>query len=598
MGRKGASVAPAETEMTPKRVRGDLSAQRVSRSAKVVPAEEEEEDDGVPRTREEEKVASRSLQMHGFVREEDEDDTSACSSKVASLRDGRGPSYRGGRRDTAAPRLDGSSSSSFLLEPRLSTEVFMKLFRIDREACPASIVESMGDIISRLPRRGYGPGEVIARQGDAKAKNELLIFVDGDVTVSSHVKFQQPSSGRDGLEETAATTTKANGVEETKNNETTSTGGGEGAGGLKEKAPAPDRSSRSGLRRSRRSMDSLDDDERQSEVLLALRAPFYIGEERVLRGSWPTATYVAGRRACHCYVLTERDIAALMLTGGFDLERTLRLRAFERTLAKHGMHVSVLRDAIFVDHFMAFLLRLYAAENLRFLVDLMSTSYFVNFLTYSPAEFKRDVDVGADFDVAEERFEELWDLYMRPWGAMSNVCAIECPPVVVDQITKARTDALKQQQTATLLSVFDPAARRVKKYLETDTLPDFVRSPGYPAFLRERFPEDNKTNGTANNGPRTATTKAIAKPAVATSSTASLKRHQRHTSGCDAAADSSDIDSRIYDPGLATRRPRRPGDQPQEGRFKSAAGLSARPSLQLKLANMTDELNDIERSAS
>ena len=442
-------------------------------------------------------------------------------------------------------------------ESGLPIDVFLKLFRIDRDSLQPSVLEKIRDIIARLPTRKYEPTETIVRQGDAKAKNELLVFVHGDVLVWSHI-FKTSSA-----ESLTADSALA--------------------------APPPF------SRTSRSSLGSLDDYTPlvNKDMVLTLHSPFYIGEERVLRGSWPTATYRASDdSSCTCHVLTERDIAALMLTGGFDLERTLRLRAFERTLAKHGMHVSVLRDAVFVDHFMAYLVKLYAAENLRFMVDLM--------------KFKRDVDPGTDFEIAFERFEAIWDAYVRPWGAMSNVCAIEVPLALVEQITKARADAVAEafppsQSAEVLLSVFDPAAKRVKKFLETEMLPDFVRSASYPAFLKERFPLLERDRAFSTVGNRGVGTKVLKPPGASPPTT----RQRGIGSGSSlpdrGSSDSVDVARHHHHHPKALH----PAIQQQHAEFRNnnngackSPVLSARPSLQLKLANMADELSEIERNAS
>lgn len=202
----------------------------------------------------------------------------------------------------------------------LGVEVFLKLFRIDRESLSATTAQRIHAIISELECRCFDAGETILELGDPIAPNELLVFVNGAVDVRTSAKPPSPEAD-------ASTNLAESPIEQ----------------------PA-DAHGMDGLR---------------------LRAPFFIGEERVLRGSWSTATYVASNGGCKCFVLNEEQIASLMTTGGFCIERTLHMRAFERTLAKHGLHVSILRDTVFVEHFMTFLVKHYAAENLRFLVDLM-----------------------------------------------------------------------------------------------------------------------------------------------------------------------------------------------------------------------------------
>lgn len=205
----------------------------------------------------------------------------------------------------------------------LSIDVFLSLFRIEREQLTTNTIDKMNAVISSLERRRYSPDQLIVQQGDPAAPNEMLIFVSGKVKVLTNLHpLKTPPSEVVGTEETA-------------------------------NRPADHAATLN-----------------ECEVIV-LCAPFFIGEERVLRGSWSTATYKAEKPGCTCFVLNEDSIVSLMMTGGFDLERTLRLRAFERTLAKHGLHVSILRDALFVDHFMKYLVRHYAAENLRFLVDLI-----------------------------------------------------------------------------------------------------------------------------------------------------------------------------------------------------------------------------------
>jgi len=541
----------------------------------------------------------------------------------------RRPSNRRQRSSSERP----SKTRLFSKKPPLclGIDVFLKLFRLDRDALQPSVVEKMREIVQALPRRPYEPGDVIVSQGDAKAKNELLVFVEGDVHVWSHV-FQK--NGPPGVSSNAAAEGAAppplSKVEDDEDDEERerrrrASSEEEQRGASPEGAEASASSEEQGAPRQAAP--------RQAPVT-TVRAPFYVGEERVLRGSWPTATYRAapGGGTCYCYVLTERDIAALMLTGGFDLERTLRLRAFERTLAKHGMHVSVLRDAVFVDHFMAYLVKFYAAENLRFMVDLM--------------KLKRDVEPGvADLDVAEERFEAIWDAYFRPWGAMSNVCAVECPPLVVEQIAKARTDALAFFSTGdrekdddeadddddddveaatwprddrdvavaveALLAVLDPAAKRVKKFLELEMLPAFVRSPHYPAFLRERFPLLEQRDRRAFVGNRGGgTTKGLLKPSPSSSPDVGsrdivaggsllLSRAQKVPSLGDAPFTAM-TDFRRSLGGLPSRETIELQKLGNNRLALSSRGnvLSARPSLQLKLATMADELNEIERNAS
>lgn len=205
----------------------------------------------------------------------------------------------------------------------LSIDVFLSLFRIEREQLSSNTIDKINAVISSLERRLYSPGELIVQQGDPTAPNEMLIFVSGKVKILTN------------LQPLKTTPSNAVGRDEPANRPA------DHAATLKE-----------------------------CEVIV-LSAPFFIGEERVLRGSWSTATYKSEKPGCTCFVLKEDCIVSLMMTGGFDLERTLRLRAFERTLAKHGLHVSILRDTLFVEHFMKYLARHYAAENLRFLVDLI-----------------------------------------------------------------------------------------------------------------------------------------------------------------------------------------------------------------------------------
>lgn len=395
----------------------------------------------------------------------------------------------------------------------LSVDLFCRLFRVD--VVTASSADKVAAIVRSLEKRWYSPGQVMVRQGDAVAANELLIFVEGQVKVQS-VSQRVQSDAPDGA------------------------------------PPHVDEH--------------------------VLQAPFFIGEERVLRGSWPTATFSAGTEACKCVVVTEGAIHMLNRTGLFNLERTLRLRAFERTLGKHGMHVSVLRDSVFVEHFLAFLLRLYSAEDLRFLVDVM--------------RFKRDVDNRDAFDVVSARFLPLWDAYLRPWDTMSNVCAIDCPAELLEHVKAAKDRAMAGKNARQLAVVLDPVAKRVKRRIETHMLPAFVKSPCYPGFLRERFPiVEKESKAGASGSVQLAFVPKVRKGgAMETDSTASTGSR---------AGRSMSVVRRIW----SWPQGRSPAETAAtcsdaastHGRL-STKGPGARPALQAKLAIMSEELNEIERT--
>ncbi|KAJ8601543.1 hypothetical protein CTAYLR_005210 [Chrysophaeum taylorii] len=413
----------------------------------------------------------------------------------------------------------------------LTVDKFLRLFRIERETLAPSTTDKIRNIIMRLEVRYYDPGAVVLQQGDPSAPNELLMFVEGELNAHTSAKTtsSRTSKSADPLEDLPA---RAIGDE---------------------------------------------------EVLLA--APFFIGEERVLKGSWPTATYRAGEMRCKCFVMNEAHVTSLTMTGGFDLDRTLRLRAFERTLAKHGMHVSILRDTIFVDHFMGYLVRQYSAENLRFLVDLM--------------QFKREVGPKDSFETVRARFVVIWDAYMRPWGNMSNVCALECPSEVLDQARGTKEQACATKSSKRLAAVLDPIAKRVKKFIEINLLPAFVKSRNYLTFLSERFPfvEKGKESMTWAVGAKV------------------MKKQFKETGGQSAQTPPYPVDVRVNQraaiPRISTplvfARQRTSHSMLPLSEIQSVPLFAAnnktsttipsiRPVLMAKLAGMAEELNEIDRN--
>ena len=281
-----------------------------------------------------------------------------------------------GERPSLSRAGGGSRRHAKLKSSSLPFDTFFALFRVDGEHCSGETLERLRWVLASLTERAYQPGEVVQREGDAATPAEMLVFTRGTVEVECAPRRSSRSAA-------PADAPAAAGALE--------------ADGDDADAPAP--APAAGEEKGRPSRRSRDD--RSTAVL---SAPFFVGEERVLRGSWPTATYrVAGDAGtCSAFVLTEENLNALVATGGFDLERTLRLRAFERTIAKHGMHTSVLRDAVFVDHMMSYLARSSEAENLRFLVDLM--------------QFKRDFDARGGFTERHRRFEAKEHLGARRTG--------------------------------------------------------------------------------------------------------------------------------------------------------------------------------------
>lgn len=319
---------------------------------------------------------------------------------------------------------------------------------------------------------------------------------------------------------------------------------------------------------------------------LVLPSPFYIGEERVLKGSWPTATFQA-KTKCRCYSLTSETVADLVMKGGFDLERILRLRAFERTLAMHGLHVSVLRDAVFVKHFMSFLVERYSAENLKFLVEMM--------------RFKRDVTPKDSFETVYARFSVIWDAYLRPWDDMSNVCALECPPETVNQVTQAKEEACKSKSAKTLAAVLDPLAIKVKSVVENDLLPAFVKSMRYVVFLRERFPHverDHRETMSSAIQWTVGPTKVLKHlmEGVATDQHSDETDHHHHQRRRSVSAKQHSQPNRFaIESGDIAAAPA--ADYQSAGLSGDKSARSARPALQLKLSNMAQELERLDREA-
>jgi hypothetical protein len=153
------------------------------------------------------------------------------------------------------------------------------------------------------------------------------------------------------------------------------------------------------------------------------------------------------------------------------LERTLRLRAFERALAKRGACASVLRDAPFVDHFLHFLVRIHEAENLRFLVELM--------------RFKRENDKRADFDAVARHFDVVWNEFVQPWGSLANVAAIDVPHKLLEAARLRAKEVRAKRDASELSKCFDAVALRVKGLVDAELLPAFINGPTCVPMLRK-----------------------------------------------------------------------------------------------------------------
>ncbi|KAJ1450241.1 hypothetical protein M885DRAFT_532942 [Pelagophyceae sp. CCMP2097] len=365
---------------------------------------------------------------------------------------------------------DGSHASDGSDEG-LDLDLFLRVFRIDASLLHADVVDRLRAVVKSVAERTFEKGDVVIEQGDAAAASELLVFVEGQAEVhlkpASQIKRPGAAAARawspHGSQPAAAWATTNDDPDERRSSYETideesdtlselglATGGAFFAQDQKRNVQGP-------------------------EVDVAVvSAPFFVGEARVLRSSWPNATYIVCSETAKTFVLTCDDVLALTAAGGFSLERTLRLRAFERALAKRGACASFLRDAPFVDHFLHFLVRIHEAENLRFLVDVM--------------RFKRENDKRSDFDAVARHFDVVWNEFVQPWGPMANVAAIDVPHKLLETARLRAKEVRAERDASELSKCFDALALRVKGLVDAELLPAFINGPTYSAFIAQRFP--------------------------------------------------------------------------------------------------------------
>lgn len=201
----------------------------------------------------------------------------------------------------------------------------------------------------------------------------------------------------------------------------------------------------------------------------------------------------------------------------------------------------------------------------------------------------------------------IWVAYITPWDDMSNVCAIECPVDIVEQVKKAKERTCDAKSATGLASILDPVAKRVKRFIESNNLPAFVKSSNYSVFLKERFPYVEKNKDSISCSLHWVRSTKNMKSFIGADADAHFPIEH-----CSSDPKAAPIRSRqwLANP-LSSATPMRatanhhsigqgqtamhPTAWNMRGTSKTLTGLSARPALQIKLANMAHDLLEIER---
>lgn len=180
---------------------------------------------------------------------------------------------------------------------------------------------------------------------------------------------------------------------------------------------------------------------------------------------------------------------------------------------------------------------------------------------------------------------------------------------IVEQVKKAKERTCDAKSTTRLASILDPVAKRVKRFIESNMLPSFVKSRNYSVFLKERFPYIEKNKDSISSALHWIRSTKDMKHLIE----ADVDAHFPNEHG---SSDPNALHTRarqwLANP-LSSATPTRPTAGHHSigpgqtviqhtgsnirGSPKTLPGLSARPALQLKLAHMAHDLLEIERDA-